>query len=909
MRSIARSALLLLLVAACGDDDSTFDAGVTTPDAGVDAAPDAPTLEQLAIDETVTLTGLSAAVEVVRDNRGAPHIYARNLADAVRVQGYLMARDRFGQMEFLRRLTLGRLAELAPLPDLVAMDRDSRFLGYGRQGRAIYDSIPAGDLTKVVADSFVAGVNAYIDEVIAATDKAPYIPAGAETVYGTLFGSPFFGRWEPADIFAMARFQSTNLSYDPDTEILRTRALAGVREHLDASRQGAFVDMFSEVQARRVYTREGFPEKRPKSARAARRAAPRLPSIKSLDAALAYLGKRGSPDERFDGRGSNNWVVAGSKTMSGAPLLANDPHLSLVSPGVWWYVHLDTKRFGGASGVNVAGVAFASLPGVVLGFNEDLAWGATVTGFDVTDVYEEVVTDGAPPTVLWKGEQVPIQTIVEVIRKNGAADEMYTIEVVPHHGPIIPDTRQGGRALSVRYTGHEPSNELAYFLGLTSAKSIDEAWAAQAHFRVGSQNFVTVSRSGDIAWNTESRVPIRDPRAMTLEIAADGTVTGLCPTFVLPGTGEYDWTGDLPSSLIPKDRNPQRGFIATANQDAVGVTDDGNPCNQPDEYYLGGGFADGLRQGRIVERLEALTARGDITKDDMIALQAETQSQLGDTLRDPLVAILGDVTAASSTLFTDEEKAELAAVRTRLMAWTRKTPHGVGATDPAEIADSVATTIFNVSLTRIIPLAYEDEVTAIGVRPPSDRAAALLERALTQPELLATGSALWDNLTTGPVETKEQIVGRGILDALAYLRGRLGEDMDQWRWGRLHTVRFTTILPFSDPLSIPPPGDPMFPDGFPRHGDFGAVDVGNYGMWSTTNFMHGSGPSQRLVVEMLPGGPRAYNALPGGQSIFPGSPHHDDEARLYWSKNLQPPVNFVEADVVRNAEARLRFMP
>ncbi len=913
--------LAFLLCGACGDDD---EGGVPDARPAVDAAgPDAPAIENLTVSETVTMPGLTAAVEVVRDTRGTPHIYAHQLTDAVRVQAYLMARDRFGQMEFLRRLALGRLAELAPLPDLVAMDQNSRFLGYGRQGKAIYDSLPATDPSRQVADAFVAGMNVYVDEIIAAPNKDAYIPDGGATVYAVLFGSPYFGRWEPSDVFAMARFQSANLAYDPGSELARTRALAGARANLGSSRPGAFIDMFSEVQARRVYTRPGFPaEQKPAPAKKARgkRAAPpkvpslpSLPSLATLDAALAYHARQRDLDQLI-GAGSNNWVVSGSKTASGAPILSNDPHLALVSPGVWWYVHLDTKRFGGAGGISVNGVAFASLPGVVLGFNENIAWGATVTGFDVTDVYEETVTEGEPPTVLFNGNQVPIETITEVIRKSGAEDEAYVIEVVPHHGPIIPGTRTGGKALSIRYTGHTPSNELAFFHGLAAAKNVDEAWAAQQHFRVGSQNIVVAARDGDIAWNTESAVPIRDPRALTLEIDPDGTVRGVCPTFVLPGTGEYEWTGEMmPSSLIPKDRNPAKGYIATANQDAVGVTDDGNPCNQPDGYYLGGGFAVGYRQGRIVERLDALTARGGITREDMIALQAVTRSQLGDTLRDPLVAILDTVTAEENTLFTSDEKAQLAGVRARLAAWTRETPHGVGATDPAVIADSVATTIFNVGLTRMVPLAFGDEAAAMGQQPGSGTTAALLERSFTAPETMATyadgATTLWDDVTTDRRETRDEIVGRGFLAALAFLSTTLGEDLETWRWGRLHTVTFASILPFSPTLSIPPPGDPMFPNGFPRPGDWGAVDVGDFNMWSPATFSYAHGPSQRLVVELLPDGPRAHNALPGGQSIDPASPHKDDEARMYWVNNVQPAVHFFEADVVRNAEARLRFVP
>lgn len=925
MKHSARLVLASLCLAACGGESSTtpdaplaIDARLSdAPPPAPDAPPTAQTIEDLPIAEMKALAGLSDNVEVVRDTRGAPHIYAHNLPDAVRVQGYLMARDRFIQMEFLRRSALGLIAEIfGTFPGAVEADEGARWLGYNREGQAIYDSIPPTDPTRQIADAFVAGVNVYIDEVKAASDRAPYTPPGTELIAALLFTNAGFGHWQPQDVFAMARFQATNLSYDPDSEILRTKALAGVLAHLDAAHKGAFPDLFTEIQGRRVYTLPGFPSK-PAVRSAVRAAAPLLPSVATLDAALAYLGRQHDVSQRFDGRGSNNWVVAGSKTASGSPMLANDPHLSLISPAVWWYVHINTKRFGGTDGVNVDGVAFASLPGVVLGFNENLAWGATVTGFDVTDVYHETVAEGGTATVLFNNAQVPIQTIHETIKVNGSADVDYPIEIVPHHGPIIPGTHVNGEALSVRYTGHTPSNELAYFTGLAGAKTVDDAWAAQANFRVGSQNFVVISKD-EISWNTESRVPIRDPRALTWTIAADGTVTGYCPTFVLPGTGEYEWIGDLASSLIPKDRNPTKGFIATANQDSVGVTDDGNPCNQANNYYLGGGFADGYREGRIVERLTTLTTRGGMTKDDMMAVQAETESQLGDTLRDKFVAILAADIDAGNTLFTADEKATLTEARNRIMGWSRKTPHGVGATDPTEIADSIATTIFNVAITRIIPRAFGDEYTTIGLSPgqmPSDRAGILLERALTDPSSLYTYDAglqdtiLWDDVTTPATETKGEVVGRGFLDAMAYLKTRLGTDIEQWRWGRIHTVRFNALNSAIAATAIPPPGDPVYPDGFPRHGDYGAVDVGNYGLFSTTNFMHTAGSSQRLVVEMLPTGPKAYNAIPGGQSFFSTSPHHDDEARMYWIKNLAPPVNFVETDVVHNAEARLKFTP
>jgi penicillin amidase len=173
-------------------------------------------------------------------------------------------------------------------------------------------------------------------------------------------------------------------------------------------------------------------------------------------------------------------------------------------------------------------------------------------------------------------------------------------------------------------------------------------------------------------------------------------------------------------------------------------------------------------------------------------------------------------------------------------------------------------------------------------------------------------SVLWDDLgTAAVVETRDERVVRAVVAGYAYLTGELGADREQWRWGRLHTVRFGQVVPALDgneQVSVPPLDSAEFPEGFPRHGDLGAVDPGNYGIYATTSFTFGSGASQRLVVEMTPSGPRAFNALPGGQNEDPDSPHHADEAEL-WRANQQPQLWFETADVEAHAVSRLRFVP
>ena len=955
--------LLILLMngfgAGCGDDDTS---NPTTPpaDGGVDmVAPDG------AMGDAIELPGLNGEVEVIIDDRGMPHIYATTRHDLMVVQGFLMSRDRFVQMEFIRRGVTGELADVLALadPSVVNSDRGSRFLGFKRQGQAIYDSLPTADPARLAADAFVEGVNLYIDEVIKQPD---YEPPPALAVFNFIRGNDTFGHWTGADIFALARFQAWNLSYDADADIARTRRRVAAEAAFDPaaedealrSRAGAFSDFFSDRQARRVYTREGFPPATLSLEGVGRAGSRNLPHMLER-ADQFFMRLRSHPLLRRDEHvGSNSWVVHGDHTASGFSILANDPHLSLTSPGVWWYVHLNTEKMGGEDAIDVEGVAFAGLPGVVLGYSRNLAWGATTAAYDVTDVYaEEVVfrNDGAeaapqwtPVSVRFQGEEVALEIIDEVIAVDEADPVTLSIWNVPHHGPIVPDSlveptaavatgeTADGSALSIRYTGHQPSNELAFFVRLMTATTVEEAFAAQQIFEVGAQNISVVARDGDIGWSSHAWIPQRSAAACSFALDDQGVIQGTSPLFVLPGTGEYEWTEDLDDALVPRDINPDKGFIATANQDNVGVTDDGNICN--DAGYLGGAFAVGYRMYRIDERLRAAVAEGDITPADMIALQAETKSSLGETMRDPLVASLdvalsgGEGDPALMTYMAsldDGGRRQLQAARDALVGWSLQTPDGVGETETELVADSVATTVFNATLTRLMNLAFLDEWNRMTGGPGASQSARMLEWALADATAQQSlplytfrtayagignwnDTVLWDDLDTpGVVESRDERVARAVTAAFEWLTDTLGEDMQQWRWGRLHAVRFDQIAPSltgRNEISIPPGDSAEFPIGFPRHGDFGAVDVGNFSLTNGEDFTFGSGASQRLVVEMTAEGPRAFNALPGGQSEHLDSPHHADEAEL-WRRNAQPAMYFEQSDVDAHMESRLSFAP
>lgn len=935
-------AILLALGTAttgCGDDDgpAPTDAGVAPMDAAGDGGA-ATTIDQLNVTERKTLGCAVESVDVVRDERGMVHIYARDLHDAACAMGYMMARDRLAQMEFIRRFATGRLAELASSfsPSLVDLDTDARFVGNARNGAAIYDTLPADE--KDTLQAYSDGVNAYRDELLSG---AIAFPRGIMEV----LAPESVTDWTPADTLAIARYEAALLGYDGSGDAEMTAAMMAVNDAFPststdprlAARANVFHDFFPYRPARDVFVRDGFPNVTTDTgSRALRR--PRgpatsptpyvAPSRTAAEGAARFLSRL--EREYFqpfgdETRGSNNWVVSGSKTMSGRAILSNDPHLQLTSPPLFWSVHIDTKKRGGD--INAQGMALAGTPAILLGYNEDIAWGLTTTGFDATDCYRETITPGvggAPDTVLFNGAQVPIEQVTEVIRLDTGATRTVTFERVPHHGYIIPGSRTPTEGISIKWTGNTPSDEAGAFLGLMRAHNVDEARTAFHGFEVGHQNLVVATRDGDIYWTTHLNVPVRDARAMTYDPM---THTGFAPSFVLPGTGEYEWTGRLDDRYIPHDLNPAKGFIATANGDAVGVTQDGNPFD--DDHYIGWNFNSGHRIARITERLTELTTRGNVTVDELQALQADVKSPLGALLTTALVESLDRAEAERATPGTHadiaaaiaaagpEKMAKIRMLRDRLAAWTSyDTPAAVeGTPNATEIADSVATTIFNTAFTRLIPLAFGDEYALIDDhRGVPDRT---IVWALTAPETLRTYDAtlgdtvLWDDLATATVsETRDDRVLRAFTAALDYLEMRLGAAMDEWRWGKMHTLTLGTTVPQlgTDILSIPPDHDPMFPNGFPRHGDWQTVDPAGFSLYDTTDFSYGSGPVQRLVVEMGTDGPHAFNAMPGGEIYDPDSPHHADEME-HWRRNEAPAMYFTEADVVGHAEAHIVLGP
>ncbi|MBX3248291.1 MAG: penicillin acylase family protein [Myxococcales bacterium] len=958
--------ILVVLGMACGDDDTTptLDAGADGGDAGTDAGPEGP-IEMIPLTSERAFGGLTSHVDAVLDERGMWHIYGAELLDVIRVQGYLQARDRMGQMDFIRRQATGRLAEFAGSfePSLVQVDADSRFQGHRRNAEAIWETLSADE--RALVQAHADGVNLHIQDL---RDGRAVMPRGLVSAIPV----ENLSDWTPLDTLAIARLQAASLSYDANSDLSRTRNLSDWRTHVTgdaddprvARLAGAYHDLFPFRPAREVFNQDGFPNVGTDSGTRALnppRLRPRTstPLIKPdvLAAAQTFFERVEARFELLFGdsfRGSNSWAVSGEHTASGAAMMANDPHLSLTSPSLFWMAHVNTRRRGGD--VDVSGQMIAGTPVNILGFNESIAWGLTTSGYDVADVYLEIITPGeGRGTVELDGAQVAIGEDVEIIRNDLGVETRVVFERVPHHGLIIPGTRRAceasdpppcevgkDQALSVKWTGNEPTNEAGAFLDLYTARNVDDARDAFRRFEVGGQTLTVADRDGNIYYTSSVRIPVRQAGALTYDPT---TTDGALPCYVLDGTGGMEWTGSyLDERYIPHQRNPARGFVATANADPVGVTADGDvlngvdPSSTADDFYIGCDFDRGNRLARITERLEALVAGDAVTPEDMSALQNDAVSPFGRILTPMILAELTrafeeratpgtheDLSAAVVELEDALERVEMA--RDRLVAWTSfDTPAAVEGSPSADaIADSVATSIFNATMGHLMRLTFDDEFDYFhdgelnGNPRRSNLAATTMILLATRPETLVTwdadlgDSVLWDDLGTDPVESRGDRVLRAVAAALVTLEETFSSpDMSTWRWGQIHTLRLDALVPVgifgSDPISIPVPGDPMFPHGFPRQGDRDVVDSANFGMFNFFQRDYGSGPQQRLVVEMRPDGPQAWNALPGGNSEDPDSPHHRDEMER-WRRNQVSRVAFTEDEVVAAATARFRFTP
>lgn len=928
MRRTLRNVVLvtsLLAPAACGDNAP----GTSSPYAGIEPS------------KTLTGGGLSASVDLVRDVNGIPHIYAQTELDAAYANGYVVAADRWMQLDLLRHVAKGRVAELfgGLDPSQLRSDVVMRMHDFGGRAQQQYDALVGSSEPDAVAAAaalqrFADGVNAVVAEFQAGTrtlDDAQIAFLAPETI------EP----WSPTDSVAIGLLQAWSLSYDDidlDLTAARDAGAAAFAASADPDRQAramAFDDLFPVEQIDHVSTIDGWPDGSTAARQAPRAAAPRTTTRVPPDLMAALARTRQRVDVLglqfpHPENGSNNWVV-GPTLAGGKALLANDPHLQLSNPPMFHGIHLTVP-----DKLDVSGISLAGVPGVVLGHTAGVAWGATTAYHDVVDFHLETIAPcsaGGGDCVTYDGAEVPLERRTETFKIGtlGVITEEFTAdyEVVPHHGPILPIIdadnrivpRTGASAISVQYTAYQATREILALYRLNRAQSVAEGFTALDVFDHGAQNWVMIDRDHHIGWTTSSQMPVRSAGCMTWDPA---TGEGEAPFFVQPGDGSCKWEGMLDEGFVPHAIDPAKGYLVTANADPVGETFDGNPLNGP--HYAGHDYGPGFREGRITRRLEALADGGAaLTLDDMAAVQADTHSNSGARLRPFIVDAIAaldeelaapgthpDLTALADDLAVGEQ-ARLDDLAARLDAWTLETPPAVDATDAATIADSAATTIFNFWQIEFYQAAFGDELDLLGSFPQRAFTIAAAIKLLEDPAGAHTGTLpgnpasarLCDDLgTAGTLETCQAMIVTALRRAATQGAARFASsDPDDWRWGKLHVAEVSALLPVAD-LDLP--GEGL---SYPRPGDTHAVDASNNSV-SGYVFAYGHGPAMRNLVSFGDDGAIEHRwALPGGQVFDLRSPHFRDQMDAYWSQNKYVNVPWLTPEIVAAAEERWVFTP
>ena len=544
---------------------------------------------------TAPLDGLSQPVTVDRDARGVPHIRASSLEDLVEAQGYVAAQDRLWQMDVLRRMGAGELSEIFG-PNTLELDQQFRRLGLRHVAEREASTLDGE--RRSVLEAYTRGVNRFIEEH---NRRLP-------VEFFLLRYKP--KPWTPVDSMLILGYMYESLTVTWPKEI--NRDIVSVRVDPDRVEEMYAVDspddrvvVGGEAPSPSKPSHSSAPSAKKPSATTRNRAQGTIVdmpirSISDLwDEAQGILTS--FAEESREAIGSNNWVVDGTHTASGKPMLANDTHLDLTMPSIWYMVHLT------APGWNVEGFALPGEPLVQIGHNDRIAWGFTNTGADVQDLYLERFDDDHPRQYLANGKYVEAKVVTERIKVRGQADTLIDV-ISTRHGPVVRS--QGGRMYALRWTALEPGALSHSYMWMGHAQNWQEFRESLRDVSGPAQNVVYADVDGNIGFIVPGWIPIRK--------SGNGEVP-------VPGdTDEYEWTGYIPFDDLPQVLNPPGGIIVTANARVVGPGY---------KYYLTDNWESPYRTERIFDLLKD---RKDLRPADMNAIQndvvALNDKSLGDAI-------------------------------------------------------------------------------------------------------------------------------------------------------------------------------------------------------------------------------------------------------------------------------------
>ncbi|CAG5071771.1 Acyl-homoserine lactone acylase QuiP [Dyadobacter sp. CECT 9623] len=718
------------------------------------------------------LDSLQSEVTIRFDDSGVPHIFAKNDFDLFYAQGYITAKDRLWQMDLQTRAASGRLSEILGRVT-IEMDQQSRRLGMGYGAEANFKIAMSEPQSRTALLGYTAGVNAYINQLA---------PKDYPIEFKLLGYKP--EPWKPINTLYMLEQMTLTLA-GRSNEVAMTELLK----------------KYGKGVIDQIYPNYPLLQESPVIPSGTKWDFEPLTIPEKTDTSVVFqsdnLFKRprtALPERtpKIEGIGSNNWAVSAKKSITGYPILANDPHLELTLPSIWYQVQLHSPE------MNVYGVSLPGIPSVIIGFNQNVAWGVTNVDADVFDLYKIKFKDASRSQYWHDNQWKPTRSRKETIYVKGEKPVIEDV-IYTHHGPVtdFDNTAEKLPNLALKWIGHEPGNSFMAFYQLNKAKNYDDYRAAMARYVGPAQNFVFADNSKNIALTVNGKFPVKYKEQ---------------GKFVLDGTSpSEDWQGWIPAAQNPFVKNPERGFVSSANQSS---TDPTYP------YYINWVFAPSERGIRINERLAAMS---QANADSLRSLQNDNFSVLARTILPKLLDVL-----ATTALSPGEKAAKII-----LTNW-----------DYQNTPNSVAAAIFEEWVPVLRNMIWSDE---FGTELPTrDRTLYLI---LKQPN-----EKWFDNINTPEKETMKDIVYSSFKSTLKTLTEQHGNMSPTWQWSKVKGAEIRHLSRSLKAFNAPP-----------------ITTGGGSGIVNATTKRHG--PSWRMVVELGPT-PRAYGIYPGGQSGNPGSPYY-----------------------------------
>lgn len=760
------------------------------------------------IEGEATVKILDGDVEVTRDGMGVPHIVAKNDADLYRAQGYVQAQDRLFQMDLSRRQASGTLAEVIGA-GAVSTDKFFRTFSLRDAAEKSWDAYDPE--AQQILQWYADGVNAFIDEV-KGTSKLSY-------EFKLLGYEP--EPWTPIDSLTIGKYMAYDLGGNWNLQAFRHWALQNYTKEQMEELMTKYPDNASSIIEANI--------------------------ANPVDVAGAFNVDL-LPNE-FNG--SNNWVVSGKLTKSGKPLLADDPHLGLNTPSIWYQMHLQSPE------QNVSGVIFAGIPGIILGHNENIAWGVTNVGPDVQDLYIETPNPENPTQFKYDGKWEDAKVRKEPIKvKGGKTIDFEVVET--RHGPIISDLvfkKQAPTAVfSMQWTALQPTRELQAVIGFNKAKNWDEFDLALKDFRAPAQNFVFASTDGTIAYKANGDIPIRKK--------GDGQ-------FPVPGdSSEYGWEGFIPYDELPTVVNPEKGYIATANNEIVG---------EEYPYHITNLWAQPYRYERIVEMLESVKI-GDIDKETGKAFEGFTSADMKAMQMDKKNLYAAEfLPSFLETIKANDKEGKYTNIVKMMEEW-----------ELYDNKDDAEPLVWNFLIEEIKATIFKNKM-------PEDVYSMMPGKYQIMDEMLRNAYAGKPGVWITQAGGLDKVVYGSFERAIADIQSKYGTSVSKWKWGSYHKTLFKHPLSSASDFIASYVNPAPMASGGSRVTVMAAADDGN------GNINHGA--SWRFVADLSRLQYAEHIVAPGQSGHFKSKWYDNQVSRWVYGRYHR---TYINGDIQTKYELKLK---